>query len=173
MPTGSVYGASIPIELARRLKRDIILAYEMNGEPITRDHGYPVRIILPGIVGARQVKWLNKITLSNKESDCHWQQRDYKGFHASIDWDNVDFSTVPAIQELPVQSAICEPLNGSDLEEGTSKYKLDIELILKYLLPKKVNNYNVELILLLLPTVHGILTLSVFNKHLQLQTKMF
>ncbi|XP_033758440.1 sulfite oxidase-like [Pecten maximus] len=119
-PTGSTYGASIPIELARRLKKDIIVAYEMNGEDIPRDHGYPVRIVLPGIVGARQVKWLCKITLSKKESDCHWQQKDYKGFHASIDWHNVDFSTVPAIQELPVNSAICEPVNGSSLEEGST-----------------------------------------------------
>lgn len=120
-PTGASYGASIPMELARRLKKDIIIAYEMNGEEIPRDHGYPVRIIIPGIVGARQVKWLNKITISNEESSCHWQQKDYKGFHASIDWHNVDFSTVPAIMETPIQSAICEPANGSELEEGADE----------------------------------------------------
>ncbi|KAK3107113.1 hypothetical protein FSP39_007409 [Pinctada imbricata] len=123
-PTGTTYGASIPIDMARKLKKDIVVAYQMNGEDIPRDHGYPVRIIIPGIVGARQVKWLHRITLSDTESTCHWQQKDYKGFHASIDWHNVDFSTVPAIQEYPVQSAICEPKDGTvlqDKEEVTVK----------------------------------------------------
>jgi sulfite oxidase len=67
-PAGAPYGASIPIEMARMLKRDIIVAYEMNGQDIPRDHGYPVRIIIPGIVGARQVKWLTTIKLSKEES---------------------------------------------------------------------------------------------------------
>lgn len=116
-PTGHNYGASIPIEMARLLKKDIILAYEMNGKDIPQDHGYPVRVIIPGVVGARQVKWLNKITLSDKESTCHWQQKDYKGFHSSIDWHNVDFTSVPPIYELPVQSVICEPEAGSVLED--------------------------------------------------------
>lgn len=39
-------------------RADIILAYEMNGQPIPRDHGFPVRVIVPGVVGARNVKWL-------------------------------------------------------------------------------------------------------------------
>lgn len=42
---------------------DVILAFEMNGEPIPRDHGFPVRVIVPGVVGARNVKWLGKILL--------------------------------------------------------------------------------------------------------------
>ncbi len=40
---------------------DVILAFEMNGEPIPRDHGFPVRSIVPGVVGARNVKWLGKV----------------------------------------------------------------------------------------------------------------
>ena len=54
-PTGMPYGASIPIDLFNMIKNDIILAYEMNGEEITADHGYPLRVIIPGVVGARQV----------------------------------------------------------------------------------------------------------------------
>lgn len=60
-------------------QNDVILAYEMNGEPIPRDHGFPVRAIVPGVVGARNVKWLGRIELSEVESDSHWQQNDYKG----------------------------------------------------------------------------------------------
>lgn len=118
-PEGSVYGASLPIELARSLKDEIIIAYEMNKEEIPRDHGYPVRVIIPGVVGARQVKWLNKIYLSDEESECHWQRRDYKGFNSSVDWHNVNFDSSVAIMQLPVVSAICDPPEGAELEEGS------------------------------------------------------
>ncbi len=88
----------------------------MNGKDIPRDHGYPLRAIVPGIVGARNIKWLSHIHLSRLESPNHWQQNDYKGFSPSIDWHNVDFKSAPAIQELPVQSAICEPQPGTVIE---------------------------------------------------------
>lgn len=61
---------------------DVILAYEMNGIPLPRDHGYPLRVIVPGVVGARNVKWIGRIIISTKESDSHWQQMDYKGLKA-------------------------------------------------------------------------------------------
>ncbi|CAF5010228.1 unnamed protein product, partial [Rotaria magnacalcarata] len=39
----------------------------MNNESLTRDHGYPLRIIVPGSIGARSVKWVNRIVVSDKE----------------------------------------------------------------------------------------------------------
>lgn len=87
----------------------------MNGQPLTRDHGYPLRAIVPGVVGARNVKWLGRITVSSAESDSHWQQNDYKGFSPSTDWDTVDFSKSPAIQNMPVTSAICSPQSGDTI----------------------------------------------------------
>ena len=53
------YGGSIPISKAMDPKADVILAYEMNGEPLTQDHGFPVRVFVPGVLGARSVKWLS------------------------------------------------------------------------------------------------------------------
>ena len=58
---GSPYGASIPISKAFSPYGDVLLAYEMNDEIIPRDHGYPIRAVVPGVVGARNVKWLNNI----------------------------------------------------------------------------------------------------------------
>ena len=46
--TGDTYGVSIPIEKAMDPRGDCLLALEMNGEPIPRDHGYPVRAVVPG-----------------------------------------------------------------------------------------------------------------------------
>lgn len=90
----------------------------MNGSEIPLDHGYPVRAIVPGIVGARNVKWLGRIVASREEYGGFWQQLDYKGFSPSVNWDTVDFSSAPAIQELPVQSLICYPQSGSSIPEG-------------------------------------------------------
>ncbi len=47
-PTGQYYGASIPVEKAISPYGDVILAFEMNGEPLPLDHGMPLRVIVPG-----------------------------------------------------------------------------------------------------------------------------
>jgi sulfite oxidase len=57
-------GASVPVEKALNPWGDVILAYEMNGEPLPRDHGFPLRVIVPGTIAARSVKWLQRIILS-------------------------------------------------------------------------------------------------------------
>lgn len=104
--TGRVYAASVPMDVLRR-HDDTLLAYEMNGQTLPRDHGYPVRAVVPGVVGARHVKWLGTVTLSDAESTSHWQQQDYRSFSPDVDWNNVDFDAAPSIQEMPVISAIC------------------------------------------------------------------
>ncbi len=50
-----------PVTIEKALDPDTILAYRMNGEDLPRDHGYPVRAIVPGWVGSNQVKWLGRI----------------------------------------------------------------------------------------------------------------
>lgn len=114
-PTSTHYEASIPLPKAMDPRGDVILAYEMNGQTLPRDHGFPLRVVCPGIVGARNVKWLSRITVSDSESDSHWQQNDYKGFSPSTDWDTVDFTKSPAIQDMPITSAICTPQPGQQI----------------------------------------------------------
>lgn len=111
------YGASVPIEKAVDKRGDVLLAYKMNGETLPRDHGYPLRVIVPGHVAARSVKWLNRITLSDEESQSQWQQRDYKCF-GPYQGPNVEWEKAPAIQETPVQSAITKT---RDLTSADSK----------------------------------------------------
>lgn len=105
--TGTAYAASVPIDVVERVP-DVLLAYEMNGETLPRDHGYPVRAIVPGVVGARCVKWVGRVVLSEEESKSHWQRQDYRSFSPNVDWNNVDFGAAPSIQEMPVVSAICK-----------------------------------------------------------------
>lgn len=115
-PTYTPYAASIPLAKAMDPRGDVLLAFEMNGKPLTRDHGYPLRVVVPGVVGARNVKWLGKVTISPLESDSHWQQKDYKGFSPSSDWDNAEWEKSPAIQNMPVTSAICTPRDGEQVK---------------------------------------------------------
>ena len=53
-------------------------AYEMNGRPLCRDHGFPLRLVAPGLVGVRNVKWLKAVDVRREESDSFWQQMAYK-----------------------------------------------------------------------------------------------
>ena len=75
---------SFPVEKAFDGLGEVMLAYEMNGEDLPRDHGYPVRMLIPGHVGARQVKWLHKIVLSNEESKKSYQCKSYRHFAPDI-----------------------------------------------------------------------------------------
>ena len=102
--------ASIPIEKAMSEYGDVIVAYEMNGEDIPRDHGYPLRLIVPGHVGIRNIKWLKKITVSDVEAEGIWQRGiSYKGLpHYIKDAKDIEIDKVAAIQELPVQSCIVD-----------------------------------------------------------------
>jgi sulfite oxidase len=100
------YGASIPMAKALDPLGDVMLAYEMAGSPLPPDHGYPLRVLVPGHTAARSVKWLERIILDVEESQSQWQQHDYKCFGPNQSAKEVDWSSAPAIQETPVQSAI-------------------------------------------------------------------
>jgi len=123
--TQTSYGASIPVLKALSDDGDVILAYQMNGVDIPKDHGYPIRVIVPGCVGARNVKWLSKITASHEESHSHWQRNDYKGFSPSTTFADADYNKATSIQELPVVSTISHPLPNTTLvrEDGKVEVK--------------------------------------------------
>jgi len=91
---GQPYEVSIPASVAFDQRRDVLLAYEMNGKELPVDHGFPLRVVVPGTVGARQVKWLQRIILSRDESQSFWQQKDYKTVNPSTSWDTIDLSKV-------------------------------------------------------------------------------
>jgi len=99
------YGAPIPVDKAIDRHGDVLLVYAMNGKPLLRDHGFPLRALVPDHVAARSVKWLNKIILSDEESTSQWQRRDYKCFGPNVG-SKPNWESAPAIQETPVQSAI-------------------------------------------------------------------
>jgi DMSO/TMAO reductase YedYZ molybdopterin-dependent catalytic subunit len=65
------------LALDHAMQADAILAWEMNGEPLTVVHGFPLRLIVPGCYGIAQVKWLTAIELSESRLMTRFMARDY------------------------------------------------------------------------------------------------
>ncbi|KAM7280380.1 hypothetical protein ACFE04_007514 [Oxalis oulophora] len=120
---GGPYKASIQLSQATNPIADVLLAYEMNGETLNRDHGYPLRVIVPGIIGARSVKWLDSINIIAEECQGFFMQRDYKMFPPSVNWDNIDWSTRKPQMDFPVQSVICSLEDVNVIKPGKVKVK--------------------------------------------------
>ena len=101
------------------------LGIKMNGKTLTVNHGYPVRAIFPGILGARSVKWLNRIHVQKQESMNHYQQRDYKILPpAAVDAEAAEkyWESTPPMHDMPINSVIGVPSSGSTVkvdESGT------------------------------------------------------
>jgi len=103
------YGSSISIERAIGPENDVLLALEMNDEPLSPDHGGPIRLIVPGYLGARWVKWLDTIDVSPNESPNFYQQRDYKilpPIVTSKDEAKAMWPKYPSMTSLPLNSVI-------------------------------------------------------------------
>ena len=57
--------------------KDAMLAYEMDGKPLSRPHGAPVRVVIPDMYGYKNVKWVERITLTDQAESGYWEQRGY------------------------------------------------------------------------------------------------
>jgi sulfite oxidase len=70
------FGGSIPLDKASR--SEVLLAWAMNGEPLAAVHGAPVRVVVPGYIGARSVKWLERIELRSEPWMGYFQHVAYR-----------------------------------------------------------------------------------------------
>ena len=71
----SSYLRSLSIDIAE--DPDILLAYEMNGEPLPIEHGYPLRLVVPGWYGMASVKWVKTITAIKEPFHGYFQGKKY------------------------------------------------------------------------------------------------
>lgn len=70
------FGGSIPLDKASR--PEVLLAWGMNGEPLSPVHGAPLRVVVPGYIGARSIKWLERIELRSTPWPGHFQHVAYR-----------------------------------------------------------------------------------------------
>lgn len=108
------YGASI--SLAKACSPDVLLAWAMNGEPLAPEHGAPLRLVVPGYAGVRSPKWLTRIEVRDRPSDAPIQAKDYKLFPADVAKDDADWDAGMTIEEMPLNAAICSPVDGARLD---------------------------------------------------------
>jgi DMSO/TMAO reductase YedYZ molybdopterin-dependent catalytic subunit len=65
------------LELSQVRLADVMLAYEMDGKPLRREHGAPARLVIPDMYGYKNVKWVERIELVPQSSLGYWEQRGY------------------------------------------------------------------------------------------------
>ncbi len=120
-PMGSVpdFVRSVPVE--KCLHPATILAYEMNGQPLPVQHGFPVRAIVPGWEGAACVKWLTRMTVQDHEADGFFMKTAYRYPTRSLaPGEAVDASEMKPVTSLEVKSIISAPRDGTRFTPGAA-----------------------------------------------------
>ncbi|HEV2108891.1 MAG TPA: molybdopterin-dependent oxidoreductase [Thermomicrobiales bacterium] len=82
------YADSIPV--GRGMDPDTIIVVGMNGEPLPADHGFPARLIVPGIYGMKNLKWLREIELVDEDFQGYWQTRGWSDEARVNIWARID-----------------------------------------------------------------------------------
>lgn len=65
------------MSIEKALEEDTLLVYAMNGQPLLPDHGFPVRMLLPGWVGISHIKWVGRIEVSEKSLYSEYNTKKY------------------------------------------------------------------------------------------------
>lgn len=110
------YGASIPLDKAT--SGEVLLAWQMNGEPLPRIHGGPVRVLVPGYIGARSVKWVTGITVQPHPSQNYFQAVDYRMPTGEHDPDATAPGAGVALSSLSLNCGILAPDDGATVPAG-------------------------------------------------------
>ncbi|KAH7041612.1 oxidoreductase molybdopterin binding domain-containing protein [Microdochium trichocladiopsis] len=101
------YRVSVPWSKVKA--NEVMLAWNMNGEPLPKIHGYPLRVVVFGYIGARSVKWLYRIKAINAPTRAPVQSKEYLYFPQQVGKYNMRLTDGIQIQEMPVSSAIMSP----------------------------------------------------------------
>jgi nitrate reductase (NAD(P)H) len=117
LPNGH-YGTSVKLSWVLDVDRGFMLAWKMNGQMLRLDHGRPLRVVIPGMIGGRSVKWLKKMTVTDRPSENWYHIYDNRVLPTMVSpneaskneewWKDERY----AIYDLNVNSAIVYPAHG-------------------------------------------------------------
>ena len=115
---GAQFGFGGSIELDKAMRDEVLLATHLNDEPLPASHGYPLRAIVPGWIGARSVKWLGRIVVRETPSENYFQSRAYR-VQLQVDAANPrDVSAGEAMSTVPLNSVILDPARDQVVPAG-------------------------------------------------------
>jgi len=131
LPNG-YYGTSVKLNWAIDPNRGMMVAHKMNGKTLHPDHGKPVRIVIPGQIGGRSVKWLKRIIVTPEPSDNWYHIYDNRVLptmispEASADLPETWADERYAIYDLNTNSAICFPAHDEKVSmvQDSASYKV-------------------------------------------------
>ncbi|PNS16850.1 Sulfite oxidase [Sphaceloma murrayae] len=131
LPNG-YYGTSVKLNWVMDPNKGMMLAYKMNGEMLTPDHGKPLRAVIPGQIGGRSVKWLKRLIVTAEPSDNWYHIYDNRVLPTMVSPEesanNKDWwmDERYAIYDLGPNSATCVPAHEEQLclVGAPEKYKV-------------------------------------------------
>lgn len=112
-PGAISFERSLP--LAKALKPEVLLAYQINGKPLSRERGFPVRAVVGGWYGMASVKWLTHLTVSTTPFQGFWQTLEYAYWKRE---EGRPFLT--PVTEIQVKSQIARPARSEQIPAGKS-----------------------------------------------------
>jgi sulfite oxidase len=115
---GQRFGFGGSVDLAKAMSGDVLLASELNGGPLPSAHGFPLRAVVPGWIGARSVKWLGRIVLREDPSPNYFQSKAYRVQREINPGDPRDVSAGTALSGVPLNTVIVEPMPGQVVPAG-------------------------------------------------------
>ena len=104
------------LPLAKAMHPDTLLAFRMNGEPLTRSHGAPVRLIVPGWYGVCSVKWIARLEVLDHQYDGYFQREKYTIWRREGEQERK-----VRLTRMAVKSEIIRPSVGSRLRPGVNR----------------------------------------------------
>lgn len=112
-PPGELtYSRSVPLEKARR---DVLLAYRMNGKDLPSEHGFPVRAIVPGWYAMASIKWLQRIIITAQPFTGYYQTLDYAY------WRRLgDIGELTPVAETQIKAEIAKPVQSETLSANSN-----------------------------------------------------
>lgn len=110
------------LELADALGEDVVLAYEMNGEPLAPEHGSPLRLIVPGWYGVAQVKWLQRIEVLDHRFMGWFMAKDYVTLRGVADGERIEHRA-SSVGRQRLKSIVIRVTRRKD---GAGRFRYDI-----------------------------------------------
>ena len=113
-PQTMAFARSLPLETA--WGEDVLLATRMNGERLTVEHGYPLRLIVPGWYGVASVKWLTGIHFTDKQFKGYYQSTKY-----TVNRRTASGMCTEVVGEMQPKSEILQPVDGGQVGVGLNR----------------------------------------------------